>query len=122
MRAWMLLALAVGGPALAQENDEAALALADRTQAQAAAPHTCVEYAEGAVSDTTYSDGAASASGGRGSFAIRCDAALGSQWRGVLSDRFDDFFARGTSAQAVNTLKKAYLSFRDGGTQIVDFG
>ena len=122
MRAWMLLALAVGGPALAQESDEAALALADRTQTQAAAVHTCVEYAEGAVSDTTYSDGAASASGGRSSFAIRCDAALGSDWRAVVSDRFDDFYARGDSAQAVNTLKEAYLSFRDGGTQIVDFG
>jgi hypothetical protein len=121
MRAWMLLVLAVGGPALAQESDEAALALADRPQAEAAAPHTCVEYAEGAAIDTTYSDGAPSASGGRASFAIRCDAALDNEWRAVVSDRFDDFFARGESAQALNTLKEAYLSFR-GGAEIVDFG
>ncbi|HEV2700705.1 MAG TPA: hypothetical protein VGV09_03680, partial [Steroidobacteraceae bacterium] len=122
MRAWMLLALAVSAPALAQESDEAALALADHTHGQAAAPRTCLGYAEGAVSDSTFSDGAASASGGRASFALRCDAALNRGWRAILSDRFDDFFARGGSAQALNTLKEAYVSFRDGGSEIVDFG
>jgi hypothetical protein len=123
MRAgWMLLVVALGGPALAQQSDEAALALADRPQAEAAAPHACAEYAEGAVSDTSYSDGRPSSGGGRTSFAIRCDAALNNEWRAVLSDRFDDFFARGASAEALNTLKEAYLSFRDGGTEIVDFG
>jgi hypothetical protein len=121
MRAWMLLVMVIGGPALGQQSDDAALALADRTQAQADAPHTCVEYAEGALSDTSYSDGAASASGGRASFAIRCDAALDGDWRAVISDRFDDFFAQGDSAQALNTLKEAYVSYR-GGTEIVDFG
>jgi hypothetical protein len=121
MRPWMLLALAVAGPALAQQSDEAALALADRTQSEATAPRTCVEYAEGAVTDTTYSDGAPSASGGRASFALRCDTALDADWRAVISDRFDDFFGRGESAQALNTLKEAYLSYR-GGAEIVDFG
>src|SRR5580658_1147592 len=121
MRPWLLLAVAVAGPVLAQQSDEAALALADRTQSQATAPRICVEYAEGAVSDTTYSDGSPSASGGRTSFALRCDAALGTEWRAIVSDRFDDFFARGASAQALNTLKEAYLSYR-GGAEIVDFG
>jgi hypothetical protein len=118
----MLLMMALGGPALAQQSDEAALALADRTQNEPAAPHPCVGYAEAAATDTTYSNGSSAASGGRASFAVRCDAALDDEWRAVVSDRVDDFFARDASAQALNTLKEAYLSFRDGGNEIVDFG
>jgi len=121
MRAAWLLLLVMTGPALAQESDQAALALADRTKAEAAAPRTCIEYSEVAATETTYSDGAASSPGGRGSFAIRCDGALAPQWRAVVSDRFDDFFARGASNQPVNTLKEAYLSFR-ADTELLDFG
>jgi len=47
---------------------------------------------------------------------------LASNWRGVLSDRLDQFWARGVSARAVNTLKEAYLSFRHGGAFLVDVG
>jgi hypothetical protein len=123
--AWLLLLVAtgrmLGAEAIAQEGDEAALALADRTRAEAAAPRTCIEYSEVAAIETTESDGAAPSTGGRGSFAIRCDAALGPEWRAVVSDRFDDFFASGASNQPVNTLKEAYLSFR-GSTELFDFG
>ena len=118
--AWLLLVVA-GGSALAQESDEAALALADRTKEEAATPRMCIDYAEAAATETTYSDGAAPSTGGRSSFAIRCDGALAPQWRAVLSDRFDDFFAGGASNQPVNTLKEAYLSFR-GGTELFDLG
>lgn len=123
--AWLLLVIALGpvrgGAALAQQSDEAALALADRTRAEAAAPRTCIEYSEVATIETTYSDAAAPSTGGRGSFAIRCDAALAPEWRVVVSDRFDDFFAEGAPNQSVNTLKDAYLSFR-GSTELFDFG
>ncbi len=121
MRAWMLLVMALGGTAGAQQSDEAALQLADHTQTQASAPQTCVEYAEGAVTDTTSSDNSPSVSGGGASFAIRCDAALDPEWRAVVADRFDDFVAHDAGAQALNTLKEAYLSFRSG-SEIVDFG
>jgi hypothetical protein len=40
----------------------------------------------------------------------------------VLSDRLDHFWAQRSSAQAVNTLKEAYVSFRDGGTDLLDLG
>ena len=119
--AWILIA--VWRVAAAQQDDDAAaLALADRTQAVADTPRTCVEYAEAAVTDTTYSTPAPSSAGGRASLNIRCDGALGRQWRAVFSDRLDYFWAHGSSAEAVNTLKEAYMSFRGGGTELFDVG
>ena len=105
-----------------QDDDAAALALADRTRAVADTPRTCVEYAEAAVTDTTYSAPAPSSAAGRASLNIRCDGALGSRWRAVFSDRLDYFWAQGSSAEAVNTLKEAYVSFRGGGTELFDVG
>jgi len=123
MRAvWMLLAVAIGRSALAQESDEAALALADRTTTAPTAPRPCLEYAEAAGSESSYADSAPESGGGRASVAIRCDGALSRQWRAVFADRFDYFWARGASAQALNTLKEAYLSFRNDGSQLLDFG
>src|SRR5690349_9986775 len=118
--AWMLLILAWGRVAVAQENGEdAALALADRTQTEPSTRRTCVEYSEFAVTDTTYSNDMPSSGGGRGSFNVRCDGALSNRWRAVFSDRFDYFWGEGSSAQAVNTLKEAYVSFSEGGTEMV---
>src|SRR5581483_11083171 len=124
MRAtWLsLLSLAVSGLAVAQESDEAALAIADRTSSQPTVRRACIEYAEAAAIDTTYSDGSPSRTGGRASANIRCDGAFASGWRGVLSDRFDEFWARGISATSVNTLKEAYVSFRPSGPFLVDAG
>jgi hypothetical protein len=121
--AWILPMVAACRVALAQQDDDAAaLALADRTQMEADTPRTCIEYAEAAATDTTYSNPEPSSAGGRASLNIRCDAALGSRWRAVLSDRLDYFWAHGSSAQTVNTLKEAYVSFRDGGTELFDLG
>jgi hypothetical protein len=119
---WMWLLLSASGSVFGQQDDEAALALADRAETQPSAQRACLEYAEAAATDTTYSDGAASSPGGRTSFNIRCDDALAPQWRAVFSDRIDYFFERGGSGEVVNTLKEAYLSWRDGGTQLVDVG
>src|SRR5581483_8419170 len=98
MRAtWLsLLSLAVSGLTVAQESDEAALAIADRTSSQPTVRRACIEYAEAAAIDTTYSDGSPSRTGGRASANIRCDGAFASGWRGVLSDRFDEFSAQWT--------------------------
>src|SRR3974390_1990889 len=120
--AWVLLVVAVSAAVHAQDSDEAALALADRAKAEPTARRTCVEYAEAAAIETTYSDDAPSSPGGRASFDLRCDGAFARQWRAVFSDRFDYFWGRGASAEAINTLKEAYLSFRDGGTELVDAG
>lgn len=122
MRLWMLLLVAASRLALAQESDDAALALADRTNEKPSAQRTCLEYAEAAASLTTYSTDAPSTPGGRMSFSVRCDGEVASGWRGVFSDRFDEFVARGASAQGVNTLKEAYMSFTHGAAVIVDLG
>lgn len=123
MRAAAWILVAAWRVAVAQQDDDAAaLALADRNQTEADTPRTCIEYAEAAVTDTTYSNRAPSSAGGRASLNIRCDGAVGSSWRAVFSDRIDDFWARGASAQAVNTLKEAYMSFRGEGTELFDIG
>lgn len=120
--AWILLFLPAASAALGQQDDEAALALADRAEAQPTAQRACLEYAEAAATETTFSDATASSAGGRTSFAIRCDESLAPTWRGVFSDRVDYFFEHGASAQLTNTLKEAYLSWREGGVELVDFG
>src|SRR6185312_4813740 len=74
------------------------------------------------TTDTTYSNGLPSSGGGRTSLDVRCDGAFASRWRAVFSDRFDYFWGEGASAQAVNTLKEAYVSFSDGGAEMVDLG
>src|SRR6266436_5046709 len=124
-----LLVVVTCGFAQAQEirqsalhDDDAALALADSTRTEASARRACIEYAEAAGFDTTYSDATPASPGGRASFSFRCDAALASGWRGVVSDRFDEIAARGSAAQAVNTLKEAYVSFRAGSGVLVDVG
>lgn len=121
---WTVWLVAIGWTALvhAEEGDEAALALADRTVSEPTARRTCLESAELAADQTTYSDGRPSTGGGRGSFSVRCDGALAEGWRATLSDRFDYLWSGGSAAQAVNTLKEAYVSFRDGGTELVDVG
>ncbi len=121
MRKWMVLGVAVWRSALGQqEDDAAALALADHTQSATDSPRACVEYAEAAAIDTT--DAGSSNAGGRASASIRCDAALANRWHAVVSDRLDYFWAHGSSAQAVNTLKEAYVSFGGGGMELLDLG
>jgi hypothetical protein len=120
--AWLLLLAALAGPLQADEGEEAALALADESQAAPAARRPCLEYGEAAAIQTTYADEAPSSSGRRASFAIRCDGAFSREWRAVFSDRFDYSWSQGASAQAINTLKEAYVSYRDGGTEIFDLG
>src|SRR4051812_27458621 len=93
---------AVGGPAFAQESDEAALTLADQTSTAPTVARTCIEYAEAAAIEA--GEGGAR-NGGRASFSVRCDGALAGRWRGVLSDRFDELWGRGMSSRGVNTLK-----------------
>jgi hypothetical protein len=112
-------AVAVGGPACAQESEEAALTLADKTSTAPTVARTCIEYAEAAAIET--GDGGAR-NGGRASFSVRCDGALAGRWRGVLSDRFDELWGRGMSSRGVNTLKEAYVSFRPDASILADLG
>lgn len=108
--------------ALAQDTDEAALALADATTTQPTTHRTCIEYLEVAATDTTYASIQPESPGGRASINVRCDGSFAPGWRGVFSDRFDEFFARGASAQSINTLKEAYVSYQPNGTFLADLG
>jgi hypothetical protein len=118
----LLLAAALASPVLAQESDEAALALADRVTSEPTQRRACIESAELAAIDTTNGDGSPARNGGRASLSIRCDGSLGRQWRGVVAGRFDELWADGLAAQSVSTLKEAYLSFRPGTSFLLDTG
>jgi hypothetical protein len=123
MRLVALLLLAVASQLVnAQEADESALALADSTATQPTTRRTCIEYVEVAATDATYASTRPESPGGRASFNIRCDGAFAPGWRGVFSDRFDEFFARGSSAQSVNTLKEAYVTYQHDGAFLADLG
>jgi hypothetical protein len=119
---WIAILLAMSGPAIAQDADAAALALADRTDAQAAAPQPCTALAEGTVGETTLSDGNAPLDGGRASFDLRCSDSFGGGWRAALSDRLDYLWGRGGTAQTIDTLKEAYLTWQVAPDQLLDVG
>jgi hypothetical protein len=106
----------------AQDAEESALALADSTTTKPTTQRTCIEYLEAAATDTTYASSHPESPGGRASFDLRCDGTFAPGWRGVFSDRFDEFFARGAAAQSINTLKEAYVTYQHDGTFLADLG
>jgi hypothetical protein len=105
----------------AGQNDDAALALADRTEQAVTAETICRGYVEGAVNESTF-PGAAPRDGGRLSLDLRCDPALGRQWRAVLANRVDGVWQREASGQTVDTLKEAYLSGQYDAAKLIDLG
>jgi hypothetical protein len=118
--AWVPLVLYAA--TAAGQSDDAALALADRTEQAVATETICRGYVEGAVNQTTLPGGRAARDGGRLSLDLRCDPALGRQWRTVLADRVDGVWQREASGQAVDTLKEAYLSGQYDVAKLIDVG
>ncbi|MGH8258256.1 MAG: hypothetical protein ACREUG_01045 [Steroidobacteraceae bacterium] len=118
----VLALLAPSARAIAQDSDQAALALADRADVQAQAPRPCTELAEGTAGATTLGDGRAPLDGGRASYDLRCDDSPGAHWSAALSDRLDYLWGRGGSAETINTLKEAYLTWRAAPDQLFDLG
>ncbi len=105
------------------QGDEAALALADKTNEQtASAPNACRGSVEvtGAVAEVS-GDGPWLA-GGHDSLDLYCDVQFNRRWRAVLADRLDDFWQQGAVNQAINTWKESYLSWSPLHFLILDAG
>lgn len=120
---WAALLAFFAVVARAEDSDEAALALADRTVTQAPAASDWRLYAEGAqVRSEQRADGAVQHSQ-RLSLDAYVDTAAAPRWRAVFADRLDLRW-RGAPAYGdfINTLKEAYVSGQPANDAAFDIG
>jgi opacity protein-like surface antigen len=122
MRAFLPVLLIAAGPALAADEDAAALSLADSTPA---ATRTGGDWR--ASTEAAWSESALRGGGLRRierlSIDLHYDKAIAAGWRAVLADRLDARWQDNPSDQNnVNTLKEAYLSWQARPDRIADFG
>lgn len=122
MRALVLTLGLAAGVALAQDPDEAALALADQTRAEAKQASDWQVSAEAALSESTPRTGSATHAQ-RLSLDAYYDRGFARHWRAVLSNRLDLAW-RGdiTEDSFIDTLKEAYLTWQPQPDAIVDLG
>lgn len=123
MRALVLLLAAVTAPALADDGDAAALALADKTTAAAEQSGDWRVYVEAAAREARRQGAGTALHGGRLSIDARFDKTLAPGWRAVFADRLDMNRLEGVSGNRdINTLKEAYLSWQVQPDRIADLG
>lgn len=121
-RALALTLLFAAATALAQDPDEAALVLADKTETETKQPSDWRVFTEAALNASTPRSGAATHAQ-RLSLDAYLDTALARDWRMVFADRLDLAW-RGeiTDDNFINTLKETYLSWQPRADDILDFG
>ena len=123
MRALVLSLLFAAMPALAADEDAAALSLADQTTAKPESSTDWRVFTEAAVRESTGRATGAVLHQGRLSFDVRYDGSLGSGWRAVFADRLDlNRTSHGAGTTEINTLKEAYLSWQAAPDLAADFG
>lgn len=119
----ILMLLLATAPALADDQDAAALSLADKTATETQQGSDWRVFTEAAWSESTQRADAARLRVERLSLDVRYDKTFATDWRGVFADRFDarwqDQFSREDN---VNTLKEAYLSWQARPDRIADLG
>jgi len=110
-----LLLLTTGTGALAQDDEAAALGLADRTAESAVQPRSWHLFAEGALEQANMHFGLPDESLHRATIDLQVDKSISAQWRVVLADRLDMGDVQNLNGTAsisdVNTLKEAYVSW-----------
>lgn len=122
MRALLPVLLMAAGPALAADEDAAALSLADLTPAATRAEGDWRASTEAAWSESLLRGGGLRHIE-RLSIDVHYDKGFASDWRAVLADRLDARWQDNPSDQNnVNTLKEAYLSWHARPDRIADFG
>ncbi|MBI5908993.1 MAG: hypothetical protein HY848_03435 [Betaproteobacteria bacterium] len=123
MRALVLLLAAATAPALAVDEDAAALLLADKTSTTAEQSSDWRVYAETAVRESRRQGAGIALHGARASIDARFDKTFAPGWRAVFADRLDLNRMDGVSGNRdINTLKEAYLSWQAEPDRIVDLG
>jgi len=122
VRAGLLIALLLAGPAAA-DDDAAALGLADKTVTQAERARDLHLFGEAAWSGAPLRSGGPTQQLERLSVGVLYDASFASQWRAVFDDRLDARWQQEPSDRArVNTLQDAYLSWQIQPDRIADLG
>ncbi len=123
MRALVLLLAAATAPALAVDEDAAALLLADKTSTTAEQSSDWRMYAETAVRESRRQGAGIALHGARVSIDARFDKTFAPGWRAVFADRLDLNRMDGVPGNRdINTLKEAYLSWQAEPDRIVDLG
>ena len=122
MRALVVILLLAAVPALAADEDGAALTLADQTAETAEKSSDWRVFSETAARASTRQGTGLGQHGERLSLDLRYDGRLAPGWRAVVADRLD--MNRGTLASNgnINTLKEAYLSWQAAPDRIADLG
>jgi hypothetical protein len=122
MRAFLLALLAAAVPALAQDEDAAALSLADKTAAATEQGGDWRVSMEAAWSESALRGGGLKHVE-RLSIDLHYDKAFAAGWRAVFADRLDARRQDNPSDRNnVNTLKEAYLSWQARPDRLADFG
>jgi hypothetical protein len=123
VRAAALTLLLFAAAAAADDADEAALALADKTQTQPERPSDWRLFTEAAAIETRPRDGTDARHAQRLSFDAQYDAQFAPNWRAVFADRLDLAW-RGEPQydDFINTLKEAYVSWQPQPQHILDLG
>jgi hypothetical protein len=111
------------GTAYAQDADEAALALADKTETQAARTSDWRVLTEGALIESIPRNGGSPTRAQRLSLDALYDTRLAANWRAVVADRLDlAWRGEPTYDDLINTLKEAYVSWQPNADNIADAG
>jgi len=122
MRAFLAALLIAATPALAADEDAAALSLADKTGAATRPVGDWRVSGEAAWSESALRNGELRHVE-RLSIDLRYDEPFAADWRAVFADRLDARWQDEPSDRNnVNTLKEAYLSWQARADRIADFG
>ena len=124
MRALLaLLLLAAAMPASADDADDAALLLADKTATSAEQGKDWRVYVEAAARESRRQGPGLALHGARLSLDARLDTNFAPGWRAVFADRLDMSRMDGVSGNRdINTLKEAYLSWQLQPDRVADLG
>jgi hypothetical protein len=120
----LLQPVSTAAAAPADDPDEAALALADRTQTADEKARDLRAFLELGLGSETDSPSGRSRDDHRVSFDLRLDTALARDWRAALADRLDvsDPAQSDPGPHAINTLQNAFVSWQAGEGLAFDAG
>ena len=115
--------LLASASALADDQDDAALLLADKAPPAVEQARNWQAFAEGAYGGATPRDDHTTQQNHRLSFDLQYDNAFTPGWRAVFADRLDlDWPPKVNNQHSINTIKEAYISWQARSNMIVDFG
>lgn len=119
----LLLSLLSAAAAFAEDPDEAALALADKTQTETKQASDWQVVGETALSRSQPRTGGSPAHAQRLSLDVYYDQRFAPDWRVVFADRLDLGWRGGVTEDSfINTLKEAYVTWQPQPDDIADLG